>query len=352
MNITNPHGIRDTKATPSRPYALIASLFRDRVVLAFTAGLALLAILDSGQARHSVEFALRSFAGILPFLVIAVMLAALSRSTGADRLIARAFAGNPARSVIIATLAGALSPFCSCGVVPIIAALLRARVPLAPVMAFWIASPIMDPEMFVLTAAGISTEFAVAKTLATVLMGLFAGYSIHVFHDYPAFTSPLRAGSQGTSCSSALPDGPIQWRFWSSPERRATFRTEFLSTSWFLGKWLMLAFFLESLMIEYVPAEHVSALLGSGAWYEIPLAAAVGIPAYLNGYAAIPLMAGMLDMGMSPGAAMAFMTAGGVSSIPAAMAVAVLVRRPVFAAYVVLGLAGAMGTALLYALFA
>lgn len=352
MNITNPNGFRDTKATPARPYTLIAPLFRDRVVLAFTAGLVLLAVLDSGQARHSLEFALRSFAGILPFLLFAVMLAALSRSTGADRLIARAFAGSPARSVVIATLAGALSPFCSCGVVPIIAALLRARVPLAPVMAFWIASPIMDPEMFVLTAAGISTEFAVAKTLATVVMGLFAGYTVHVFHDYSGFTSPLRAGNQETSCSSALPHGPIQWRFWASPERRETFRTEFLSTSWFLGKWLMLAFFLESLMVEYIPAEHVTALLGAGAWYEIPLAAAVGVPAYLNGYAAIPLMAGMLDMGMSPGAAMAFMTGGGVSSIPAAMAVAVLVKRPVFAAYIVLGLAGAMGTALLYALFA
>ncbi len=352
MNTITPHGFWITRTLPARSYALVARLVRDRVVLAFTAGLVLLAFLDTGQARPSLEFAWRSFAGILPFLVIAVMVAALSRSTGADGLIARAFAGNPARSVVIATLAGALSPFCSCGVVPIIAALLRARVPLAPVMAFWIASPVMDPEMFVLTAAGISTEFAVAKTLATILMGLFAGYSIHVFHDYSGFTSPLRTGSQGSSCSSALQSGPIQWRFWASPERRATFRTEFLSTSWFLGKWLMLAFFLESLMIAYVPAEHVTALLGAGAWYEIPLAAAVGVPAYLNGYAAIPLIGGMLDMGMSPGAAMAFMTAGGVSSIPAAMAVAVLVRRPVFAAYLVLGLAGAMGTALLYALFA
>ena len=45
--------------------------------------------------------------------------------------------------------------FCSCGVIPLIAAMLVAGVPLAPVMAFWIASPIMDPEMFVLTAAGI-----------------------------------------------------------------------------------------------------------------------------------------------------------------------------------------------------
>lgn len=338
-----------TEAISFRAHALASSILRDRVVLAFIAGMTLLLLLDSGQARYGLEFTIGSFIGILPFLLLAVMLAALTRATGADRLIARAFAGHPARAIVIAALAGASSPFCSCGVVPIIAALLHARVPLAPVMAFWIASPIMDPEMFVLTAAGISMELALAKTAATIMMGLVAGFSIHLLRNHPGFTAPLRPGSEGSSCSSALPSGPVQWRFWAVAERRTTFRTEFLSTAVFLGKWLLLAFFLESLMVTYIPADRITTLLGSGSWYEIPLAAAVGVPTYLNGYAAIPLMAGLLDMGMSPGAAMAFMTAGGVSSIPAAMAVAVLVRRPVFAAYVTLGLLGSMGTALLYA---
>jgi uncharacterized membrane protein YraQ (UPF0718 family) len=47
-------------------------------------------------------------------------------------------------------------------------------------------------------------------------------------------------------------------------------------------------------------------------------AALVGVPAYLNGTAALPLAAGLIDEGMSPGAAMAFLVGGGVTSIPAA----------------------------------
>lgn len=348
MNTTKPSAIV-IDSQIARLRGLAARIMRDRVAIAFVAGLGFLAVLDPAQARFSLDFSMRSLLGILPFLLIAVALAALTRATGADRLIARAFAGHPARAVIVAALAGALSPFCSCGVVPVIAALLRARVPLAPVMAFWIASPIMDPEMFVLTAAGIGTQFAVAKTAATVAMGLMAGYSIYLIRDYPGFASPLRPGQQGTSCSAALPTGPIQWRFWRIPERRGVFLGELSSSSVFLGKWLLLAFFVESLMVTYVPPELVIGMLGSGAWYEIPLAAAAGIPAYLNGYAAIPLMAGLIEMGMSPGAALAFMTAGGVSSIPAAMAVAVLVRRSVFAVYVGLGLTGSLVTAFLYA---
>ena len=58
----------------------------------------------------------------------------------------------------------AMSPFWSCGVVPLIAAMLAMGVPLPAVMAFWSASSIMDPSMFVLTAGTQGTEFAVFKT--------------------------------------------------------------------------------------------------------------------------------------------------------------------------------------------
>jgi uncharacterized membrane protein YraQ (UPF0718 family) len=53
---------------------------------------------------------------------------------------------------------------------------------------------------------------------------------------------------------------------------------------------------------------------------------------------------------MTPGAAMAFITAGAVSSIPAAIAVWALVRKPVFALYLALGLTGSMLTAWVYQL--
>ena len=67
----------------------------------------------------------------------------------------------------------------------------------------------------------------------------------------------------------------------------------------------------------------------------------VGIPAYLNGYAALPLVSGLIEQGMAPGAGMAFLLAGGVSSIPAAIAVWALAKPPVFAAYLGFAIVGA-----------
>jgi hypothetical protein len=45
---------------------------------------------------------------------------------------------------------------------------------------------------------------------------------------------------------------------------------------------------------------------------------------------------------MAPAAALSFVTAGAVSSIPAALAVYALVSRPVFLIYLALGLVGAV----------
>jgi uncharacterized membrane protein YraQ (UPF0718 family) len=56
-----------------------------------------------------------------------------------------------------------------------------------------------------------------------------------------------------------------------------------------------------------------------------------------------------MQMGMSPGAGLAFMTAGAVSSIPAALAVYALVRRPVFALYIALGFVGSVMAGVGYA---
>jgi uncharacterized membrane protein YraQ (UPF0718 family) len=223
--------------------------------------------------------------------------------------------------------------------------MLVAGVPLAPVMAFWIASPIMDPEMFVLTAAGIGLGFTVAKTIATIAMGLMAGFVVLAMERRGWLGEPLKNAPSCGACRPRIdPSAPVTvaWKFWREPQRREEFTAEMRGTGWFLGKWLTFAFFLESLMVAYVPTELIARAVGEGNAFAVPLAALVGIPSYLNGYAAIPLVAGLLDMGMSPGAAMTFITSGAVSSIPAAIAVYALVKKSVFALYALLGLTGSI----------
>ncbi len=332
-------------------WAGLRHLWRDQHVwLASALILAVLLVFDPTQAADSALFAGDALVNTAPFLILSIGIAAWAGATGADNLIAKAFTGAPLMMIALGALAGGISPFCSCGVIPLIAALLAMGVPLSAVMAFWLASPIMDPSMFVLTAGVLNLEFAVAKTLAAVGLGLFGGVVVHLMARSGALSNPLREGIGNGGCggSKIRAPKPVVWRFWDEPERRAKFGKTAFTTTLFLAKWLTLAFLLESLMLAWIPAETVTAALGGTGLMPIAMATLVGVPAYLNGYAALPLVGGLIDQGMAPGAGLAFLVAGGVTSIPAAMAVWALARPQVFALYIGLSLTGAFATGLLF----
>ncbi|MEO0400915.1 MAG: permease [Pseudomonadota bacterium] len=316
----------------------------DRVWLATAAIVVLVAILDFGRVDDVLIFAAKALAGTLPFIAFAVLAIAYLKATGAENLLARAFEGNPARMIIMAALLGGLSPFCSCEVIPFIAALLAVGAPLGAVMAFWLASPLMDPAMFAITTGAISVEFALAKTVAAIALGMFGGFGTLLLAGTPVFTNPLREKpAVGGCCGVKAPFSatPV-WTFWQDKERVTIFRNAGLENATFLLKWLTLAYVIEGLMVYYMPADLIANILGGTGLGTILLGAVVGMPAYLNGYAAAPLIGDLLDQGMANGAAMSFMIAGGVSSIPAAIAVWALVKPKVFAAYLGFALTGSV----------
>lgn len=338
---------------PSRAEIALRLWAREKVWLLSLAILALLFLLAPGQGATSIAFTAQNLVNVGPFLLLSIGIAAYAGATGADGLIARAFTGSPAMMIVIAALAGGLSPFCSCGVIPLIAALLAMGVPLSAVMAFWLASPVMDPSMFFLTTGVLGSEFAIAKTLSAVGLGMFGGTIVHLVAKSGGLADPLREniGNGGCGGSKVRKAQPVVWAFWHDRERVAKFTKEAVKTALFLAKWLTLAFVLESLMLAWLPADLVAQTLGGTGLAPIGIATLVGVPAYLNGYAALPLVGGLIGQGMAPGAGLAFLVAGGVTSLPAAIAVWALVKRQVFLLYLAIALSGSFLSGLLFQLW-
>lgn len=108
--------------------------------------------------------------------------------------------------------------------------------------------------------------------------------------------------------------GRPEWRLWQAAERRETFMVQAHENALFLLKWLALACILEALPVTYVPAELIAGLVGDEGIVPIGIAALVGMPAYLNSYVAPPMIAGLIDGGMSDGAAMSFIVPGAILS--------------------------------------
>ncbi len=301
-------------------------------------------LLDAARLPSVLNIAIDAFVSTLPFILFAVALIAYLKATGAEAVVARAFEGRETRMIAFAALFGGLAPFCSCEVIPFIAGLLAVGAPLSAVMAFWLSSPLIDPPTVLITAGALGWEYAIAKAVAAVGLGLFGGFGVQYLTRGGAFASALRerSGCGGCGCAASDFGRAPNWRFWNENARRATFATEFRANLLFLIKWLLFAYLLEALLIIYVPAESVARVVGGSGIASVVTGAVVGMPAYLNSYAAPALVSGLVEQGMSTGAAMAFLVAGAVSSIPAMVAVWSLVRRPVFAAYLGFGFVGAV----------
>jgi len=339
------------KDIPRVPALLIKSL-------AFLGAYIMLARLFPHQTAETTRIVFENLLSMAPIILFAIGMTGYLRASGADHLLASAFVGRIWRMLVLAAFSGAITPLCGIEVLPIVSGLLAAGVPLAPVMAFWLSSPVTDPAMLTITAGTIGLPFAIAKTLSAFLIGFCGGLVTLFLQKLGAFSLPLKQNTGPTSevicsneCSDHSPSNSTKWRFWRDQSRRTLFISEAKSVGVLMLTWLTVAFVLESLVTKYLRAESIVRFVGIESDLAIPTAVAVGIPLYIDGYAALPLVRGLMDLGMSSGAAMAFLIAGGITSIYASIAVFSLVRFPVFLLYIGLAAAGSSLAGYVYQAF-
>lgn len=292
-----------------------------------------------GEISRNTLFILKNIRNILPYLVITIAASTWVSLSGFSEKIRTVFERRESFAVAGAAAVGATVPICSCTVIPLIAGLLAGGVPFGPIMAFWISAPLMSPEKFILTAGVLGSHYAIARLATAVILGAGAGY----FVSWLAARGRLRDQLHGEAlpggcCAAEAPSSGGATRSVSP----GTYAREAGKMTLFLAKWLTLAFFIEALIVHYIDPAWISAALGGDKPYAIPLATAIGIPLYTSGVAAIPIAQGLIASGMAPGAALAFLVAGPVTTIPAMVAVRALVKTRLFAIYLGAGIVGSL----------
>lgn len=132
------------------------------------------------ETMRILKFIGQALIHILPFFLMSIIITSSVNQLDSKSKMSNFFKGKRLYSIVFATLIGALSPLCSCGVIPMIFALLRMGFPLAPIMSFWITSPLMSPEAFLITRGHLGYELASVRLSAAILMGFASG--IVTFH--------------------------------------------------------------------------------------------------------------------------------------------------------------------------
>lgn len=296
------------------------------------------------HTRNAAKFVVWGLIAVSPIVIPGIILAAWIIASGADTHIARAFEGKTLRTVLVASLIGAVTPVCGVTVLPLMAGLLAAGVPLAPIMAFWLSSPITDPAMLATTAATLGLNFAIGKTLAAFSLGVFGGAVTGLFAKTPWALDALRDNGLARQLRAAQCGGEqiFDPRVWQTEARRRSFLAQFLATARLILICLIPAFAAEYALNAALTPGALAAYVGEDQWWAIPAAVFVGAPAYIDGYAALPLTRGLINNGMSQGAAMAFLVSGGVVSIWGAMAIAPVLKLKPFLLYLLLAVLGSI----------
>ncbi|MEI5679532.1 MULTISPECIES: permease [unclassified Mesorhizobium] len=293
-------------------------------------------------ALDLLRFVAASFLDVAVLIGIGLLLSSWVTASGAGAISAQIFKGRPVSTIVLASIAGTLTPVCGVTVLPLMTGLLKSGVPLAPIMAFWLSSPVTDPAMFAATWATLGLSFAVAKTLSALWLGVFAGVATTAFGSTQAVRNPLRRSATiGVGCATAATQGFKAW-VWSDRERSRMFWADFLQTTKLVTTCLTLAFAAEFLLRGFLPEHLLADYVGANSSYAIPLAVSVGAPMYLDGYAALPMVRALLDLGMSPGAALAFLVSGSAVSIWGVLAVVPILRTSTLVLFVALAVIGSL----------
>ncbi len=215
------------------------------------------------------------------------------------------------RSSALASLGGAVTPFCSCSTIPVLTGMLRAGVAFAPSFAFLIASPVVNEGVLILllTAYGPTpaVAFLLAGLLLTSALGVLAarlGLARYVSLERAPPPEGVFVGSGGRRWPGWKPAGLMAWMAAVQELRKAA---PYLAVGLIVGG-LIYGLVPESWIVSWVDALPAPALYAA--------CAVLGVPLYVSPVSAIPIGLALLAKGFPVGPLVTLLVAAIGTSLP------------------------------------
>lgn len=278
---------------------------------------------------------------------------------------------------------GAFTPFCACGTMAVIVSMLATALPWGPIMAFLTSSPLMSPDEFIMISGIIGPGFAIALTLASVIIGLASGYITHFIEKRSEFLKDQArisgsAGEETCGCGSGPTDCSYEGLQASEEVKEAAQKFACCSNEAALtvvpslavnlklrklynalvdvGLKKVLLYFSIFAAIGYfinrfVPSTIIATLFNAHNILSVPLSAIIGLPLYVSGSSSIPIIKTLMEGGASGGAMLAFMITGPGTSAGVIAGIATIMKKRALALYVAYMLAGGIILGYAYDLF-
>jgi uncharacterized membrane protein YraQ (UPF0718 family) len=232
---------------------------------------------------------------------------------------------------------GAVTPFCSCSTVPVLAGLLGAGAPLGLSFSFLLASPIVNEIAAFLLLGLFGIEITAIYLVSALVAAIIGGVVIDTF-DLDHLVKDVRITMNDRTVAT---DGGIASCSCSSSVQTTKTHRERVETAaggaWSFFKdtfpYLLLGMTLGALIHGAVPASWLQQVAGNP--LAVPLAALAGAPLYVSMAGMLGIAAPLVDQGVPIGTVIAFVVGGAGVSIPNLILLNKLFKRKLLVIYAV-----------------
>ena len=251
------------------------------------------------------------FSAMAPWLLMGYFLAGVIAFFLKPEQVKKHLGGRGMMPVLKAVLIGIPLPVCSCGVIPIAAALRNEGAEKSSCGAFFISTPQTGIDSVIVTASMMGWPLAVIRIVVALFSGLTGGMLISLLA-----SEPYRSGvpssvpeKEKKSCCCCC-KGEKKDKKSIKDAVIFIFSYGFLRMMKSTGPSLLLGMFIAALVQQLLPADFGAKYLCGNMFLEFAVVLIFSIPLYICSSASVPVALTLILKGFSPGAALVFLVAG------------------------------------------
>ncbi|WP_153465396.1 permease [Sediminibacillus terrae] len=258
----------------------------------------------------------------LLFILISFLVSWLQRKVTEERIKRVLDRPNKWSGYLYGTGLGALTPFCSCSTIPILAGLLSSKAPFGPSMSFLIASPLLNPVIVILLWTLLGWKLTLYYVMIVGIFSMLIGvvWTTLGLKESVKEVKVRKSKSEGDSITAPKWELALQdaWSFFYP-----------------LLPFLLIGVFIGAFIHGFIPQDFIVKYAGGDKLWTIPIASVIGIPMYIRGEAILPIADALVGKGMGIGAVIALLIGGAGASIPEVILLSKLFKKKLVVAFVV-----------------
>ena len=215
---------------------------------------------------------------------------------------------------LLASIFGAITPFCSCSSIPLFIGFVKGGIPLGVTFAFLITSPLVNEVAVAMFLGSFGLKVTVVYVVSGILLGMVGGILLGRMRLEPLLSDWVKQiQTQSTK----------QIEVWDSEHVSFTRRLPvILREAWRIVRnvliYVIIGIGIGAMMHGYVPEGFFEHYMARDNWFAVPLAVVFAVPMYANAAGIVPIIEVFVAKGIPLGTAIAFMMAIVGLSLPEA----------------------------------